>query len=426
MTEPPHALPQAIDGPPPVPAVATRRLEPQRDDPTRSADGVNGVALREWGLHLGLADVGVAAVNEATLSGESLAQQTVQRWVKNHHHASLEYMTSPRLTPSHLLPNAKSVIVGLAATERVTSEAHASHARGQIAAYARGHDYHHVLKDKLWRLAQRVCDALGTSVNARVCVDTAPVLERYWASRAGVAFIGKSTMAIAPGIGSRVVLGLLLLDQDLPEAPPVGDGCGTCTRCLDACPTQAFPAAFVLDARKCIAFLTIENPGEIQPELRRDMGTHVFGCDVCQSVCPYNTSRKLPPALPELEAQPQRRAANLVEWLALSSGDYRRLTRQSALRRAPRAQLQRNAAVALGNTGDPRVIPDLANSLEHNPSPLVRKHVVWALGQLAHEVPHLVRPILDAGLDRETVPDVREELERVLAALDPFPLAPAG
>lgn len=429
MTEPPDTQRKPTGGPTSAHAAGVRTLQPQADEPTFHAGQVNAVALREWGQVLGLADVGVTAVNETTLSEEARAHQAVKRWLEQEHHASLEYMTQPRLTPLQLLPDAKTVIVGLAATERVSQATLTPKTTGYIAAYARGQDYHHALKDKLWRLAQRVCDALGTTLNARVCVDTAPVLERYWASRTGVAFVGKSTMAIAPGIGSRVLIGLLLLDRDLTQAAAperLLDGCGSCTRCLDACPTQAFPEPYVLDARKCIAFLTIENAGEIPPELRPKVGTHVFGCDVCQTVCPYNASRKLPAALPELEAHPQRRVAELVQWLGMSSGDYRRLTRQSALRRAPRAQLQRNAAVALGNTDDPRIIPELARSLEQDQSPLVRKHVVWALGQLLPKAPHLVQPILHAGLERETHPDVRQEFERVLASLDSCSSAPAG
>ncbi len=133
-------------------------------------------------------------------------------------------------------------------------------------------------------------------------------------------------MAIAPGIGSRVLLGLVLLDCELPSSPLRLDGCGTCTRCLDACPTAAFPAPYVLDANRCIAYLTIENQSGIDPNLRSEVGTHVFGCDVCQAVCPYNASRKLPQALAELRTKPERETVGLTDWLAMTSGDYRRLT----------------------------------------------------------------------------------------------------
>jgi epoxyqueuosine reductase len=377
---------------------------------------LNVELLRQWARELGLAEVGVAPIDESTLDGEGQAQQVVERWVQQQHHASLSYMQAPRLSPLQLLPSAKSVIVALAATERVSPQTDKRERTGEVAAYAQGLDYHHVLKVKLHQLSQRLCNSLGTRLETRVCVDTAPILERYWATAAGVAFVGKSTMAIAPGIGSRVVIGLVLIDQTVESSQPVLDGCGECTRCLDQCPTQAFPEPYVLDARRCISYLTIENPGTVDPDLRASLGERVFGCDVCQTVCPYNASRKLPEALSELRATPLRQAANLPAWLNLTSSDYRRLTQQSALRRTPRAQLQRNAAVALGNTQDASMVPELGKALVANVSPLVREHCAWALGQLSHLDPKNVRQFLDAAQQSETDVGVRTEIERVLAA----------
>jgi epoxyqueuosine reductase len=214
-----------------------------------------------------------------------------------------------------------------------------------------------------------------------------------------------------------VMIGLVLLDLPLPSQATVLDGCGTCTRCLDACPTDAFAAPYVLDARRCISYLTIENPGAIEPNLRTSVGRHVFGCDVCQAVCPYNASRKLPPALLELRTSPQRDGAHLDAWLSLSSSDYRRLTQQSALRRAPRAQLQRNAAVALGNSKDRRAIPELTAALLHNDKALVRTHAAWALGQLAELEPEAVRHTLCQAQQTETDAAVRDEIAHLLAHL---------
>lgn len=387
---------------------------------------VNVADLRAWALELGLADVGAATINEATLRGEAQAKESTERWLSAEYHGGLQYMTAPRLTPLQLLPSAKTVLVALAATEHVRPESSVPiETRGTIAAYARGSDYHYVLKDKLWQLTQRLCDALGEPVVARICVDTAPILERYWAACAGVAFIGKSTMAIAPGIGSRVLLGLVLVDRALPSSPPTLDGCGTCTRCLDACPTRAFAAPYVLDARRCISYLTIENSGDIAADLRADVGAHVFGCDVCQTVCPYNASRKLPPPLSELCATRERKSADLTAWVGLTSGEYRRLTQRSALRRTPRAQLQRNAVVALGNTKDPQAIPTLGTALLHNANPLVRKHAAWALGQLAPAASVAVQQLLGQAQMSEADRSVRDAIECVLDELGTGPTDPA-
>lgn len=338
---------------------------------------------RALALGLGFARVGVAQVNGETLAREAEAKAATQRWVEAKLHAQLDYMTTSRSSPGDLLPEAKSVVVVVAPTEDVAATKPKINA-GRIAAYARGLDYHGVLKSKLWLVAQQLCDDLQCPIRARVCVDTAPVLERFWAAEAGVTFTGKSTMAIAPGVGSNVLLGLLLVDVALPSSSRLPAGCGECTLCLDACPTQAFPMPFVLDAGRCIATLTIENPGPIPPALRPALADRVFGCDECQTVCPYNSSRKRPGALPELAALPERSQPDLHRWATLTSGDYKRLTKHSALRRAPRAQLQRNAVVALGNTVHPTAedVTVLTGVLHGNPNPLVREHAAWALAQL--------------------------------------------
>src|SRR5947207_1926412 len=211
--------------------------------------------------------------------------------------------------------------------------------RGKIARYARGEDYHLVMRDRLVALADRLAAALGRPVASRPCVDSAPVLEREWAERGGLGFVAKNTMVIAPGLGSYVVLGELLVAAPLaPTSPsePPRPRCGACRSCLDACPTQAFVDAYVLDARRCISYLTIEHHGAIPRELRAAIGTWVFGCDICQEVCPFNAGagpdagevdrllrpRTLEHALPDLVALASRGANQL-----------RRLVKRSALRR---------------------------------------------------------------------------------------------
>lgn len=290
----------------------------------------------------------------------------------------------PRADLRRVLPQARSLVVVALAYERVDPVPPAALVRGRIARYARSDDYHMVMRDRLVALADRIAADLGHAVVARPCVDTAPVLEREWAERGGLGFIAKNTMLIAPGLGSYVLLGELLVDADLPPTAPAEPSkprCGGCRSCLDACPTGAFADAYVLDARRCISYLTIENRGAIPRELRRAVGTWIFGCDICQEVCPFNAGAG-EPADPEL--RPRSDAHALPDLIALahaSSNQLRRFVRRTAMRRAGRTQLLRNVAVALGNSGHPAAIPAAQHLLSH-PKPLVRLHAAWALGQL--------------------------------------------
>jgi len=259
--------------------------------------------------------------------------------------------------------------------------------RGAIARYARGEDYHLVMRDRLVALADRLAAVLGRPVASRPCVDSAPVLEREWAERGGLGFIAKNTMLIAPGLGSYIVLGELLVDAELaPTAPlePPRPRCGSCRACLDACPTQAFVDAYVLDARRCISYLTIEHHGEIPRELRASIGTWVFGCDVCQEVCPFNAGTGPSDAQIDPLLRPrsvEHALPDLVALAARGANQLRQLVKRTALRRVPRDALLRNVAVALGNTGDARAIPALVALLGHRAG-LVRGHAVWGLGVL--------------------------------------------
>lgn len=381
----------------------------------------SGADWRAAALDLGFARVGVARLDDEALAAESVAKSRAAEWSRAGLHGPLAYMATPRLSPHDLLPSAKSVVVGLAVTEDVRATEQAV-GHGRIAAYARGQDYHSVLKAKLWQLAEHLCNSLQQPIAARVCVDTAPILERFWAERAGVTFTGKSTMAIAPGVGTNVLIGLLLVDTELGADPRIAAGCGACTLCLDACPTAAFRGPFVLDAARCIATLTIESNAEIPTPLRAAIGDRVFGCDECQTVCPYNASRKRPGPLAELASSPIRRVADLGAWATSTSGDYKRLTKASALRRAPRAQLQRNAVVALGNSPPtPEASMTLLQVLDESPSPLVRSHAAWAL---CTQDPDSARQHLRTLC--ETEPDVatRSEFLGLLRDLERDPAEP--
>jgi epoxyqueuosine reductase len=306
-------------------------------------------------------------------------------------HGEMAYLSSAdaRGDLRGLLADARALIVVALAYERMDPKPADSLLRGKIARYARGEDYHLVVRDKLVALADRLSRELGRPVAARPCVDSAPVLEREWAERGGLGFVAKNTMLIAPGLGSYVVLGELLVDVDLPvtapDAPPK-PRCGSCRACLDACPTQAFRDAYVLDARRCISYLTIEHQGPIPRELRAQIGTWVFGCDICQEVCPFNAGEG-EPADPLLQPRSIEHALpDLVALAARGANQMRQLVRRTAMRRVSREVLLRNVAVALGNTGSADAIPALVGLLEDR-SPLVRSHAAWSLAQLgAHDV----------------------------------------
>jgi epoxyqueuosine reductase len=293
-----------------------------------------------------------------------------------------------RRHPSSILPSVKSVIMvamsyrpGIGSQESgVRSQG--SEGTGRVARYARGDDYHDVLRQRLQALLEWVQrEVPGTQ--GRGVVDTAPLLERDFARRAGLGWFGKNTMLIHKKLGSYFFLGALLLDLELPaDSPFLANHCGTCTACLDACPTQAFVAPGKLDSRRCISYLTIELRGPIDQQLRSPMGDWIFGCDICQEVCPWN--RKAPPGCePALQPRPELESLDLVEVLGLTEEEFRRRFRGTALWRARRGGLVRNAAIALGNCGAAAALPALEKALESDREPMVREAAQWAIGEIA-------------------------------------------
>ncbi|HKY41422.1 MAG TPA: tRNA epoxyqueuosine(34) reductase QueG [Polyangiaceae bacterium] len=340
-------------------------------------------------LELGLVRVGFASPARSEQAADRLDD-----WLGAGHHGEMQYMQGgpDRSAPAALFEAVKTVLVvalpygdpvPLRLRRGVVGAPIDPPLSGRVARYAQGEDYHRVLKDKLERLGQAIDALVGRPVGRRACVDSAPLLERDFAVRAGLGFAAKSTLTILPGVGSFVLFGELLLELELASTPPVASGgCGSCTSCLTACPTGAFVGPHVLDARRCISYLTIELKGSIPRELRGLIGNHVFGCDVCQDVCPWNDTRHAPERDPELGQREVLRAPDLVELLFLTSSGYRRLVRGTALSRVSRARLARNAAIALGNSHDPAAEAPLARALETHSSELVREHAAWALGAL--------------------------------------------
>lgn len=375
--------------------------------------------VRDLAVSLGFSRIGFAKADPY-----EEAAGRAQHWVAAGYHGDMGYLSpaEPRADPRALLPEARTVIAVALAYGGDTpvllrrSEKDPMPLTGIVARYAVGEDYHHVLKHKLVHLARGVSNLIGRPVLSRACVDTAPLLEREAARRAGIGFIGKSGLVIAPRAGTFVLLGELLVDVDLPESELVSAGCGRCTACIDACPTQAFIGPHVLDARRCISYLTIETKGPIPRELRPLIGRHVLGCDVCQDVCPFNASADARPYQPALGVRASLETVDLLHWLELGAADYRKLVRRSALRRVGKRQLQRNAAVALGNCGDRAAVPPLVRSLSRDPSALVRAHVAWALGRLGSES---AREALEHAARLDPDEEVRKEAQLALENISP-------
>lgn len=289
--------------------------------------------------------------------------------------------------------------------------------RGVVASYAWGHDYHDLLLPRLRDLGSFIEASVGGSVSYRAYVDTGPVLERDLAARSGLGFIGRNTNLIHPRLGSWLFLGELLLTAELPAPPPGPDAgtCGRCTRCLAACPTQAFVQPYVLDARRCISYLTIELRGAIPRDLRSRIGNRIFGCDICQEVCPWNRRYARPTTEPAFQPGPERMAPRLLDLVALDGEGFQQRFRRSPILRARWQGLQRNVLVALGNWGDAAAIPALVSAL-HRPEPLLRGHAAWALGCIPDG---RARSALETARASEADAWVQDEIRQALVNLFP-------
>ena len=284
--------------------------------------------------------------------------------------------------------------------------------RGRIARYAWGRDYHKVLRRRMRSLLDAIADLVGEPVEARTLVDTARISDRAVAARAGLGWYGKHSCVIVPGHGSWVLLGELLVDIDLEPDPPLEKNCGRCSICIDRCPTGAIVAPYTVSAPRCISFQTIEQRGAIPLEIRPLMGAWVFGCDVCQEVCPYTRAAA---SADDAELRPAHvdNAFPSLSWL-LSASEPEFLARYAgtAVMRAKRRGLARNAAVAIGNLGDPALVPALVNALRTHDEPLVRAHAAWALGRLGGVV---ARDTLSARRGHD-LPVVEADIEAALSS----------
>jgi epoxyqueuosine reductase len=290
----------------------------------------------------------------------------------------LRTQRAERLDPARLLPGVRSV-VAVALAYHAGEPALPVEGAGEVARYAKGRDYHAVMKRRLKALVGEIA-AVDPEARTLPTCDVAPVMEKVWAERAGIGWIGKNGCLITVDHGSWVVLGTLLLDRELEPDAPHPDRCGSCAACLPACPTGAIPSPGVVDARRCISFWTIERRGEIPPEMAGRLGRWVFGCDECQTVCPWNAAAK-PGSDPELLPRPGRDPLALDDLLALGEEEYRARCYGTSLARARYDGLLRNALLAAGHAGDPRRLPAVRAHLA-SPFPGVRAAAEWAAGRL--------------------------------------------
>ena len=300
-----------------------------------------------------------------------------EAWLDAGHAGSMSYLArgrADRLDPARLLPGVRSV-VAVALSYKPAGDDPSW--RG-VAAYARGRDYHDVLRERLTTLATFLTDHLDADARTRVAVDTSAVLERDLAARAGLGWIGKNTNLLAPELGSLFFIGIVLTTAALAFDEALPDRCGTCTACLDACPTRAFVSPYVLDARRCISYLTIEHRGDIDEPLRDGIGEWLFGCDVCQDVCPWNAKATTSRGASFVPASPLEPEESL---LTLTADGFRARFRGSPVTRAKRAGLLRNAALVLGNRREASAVPALTRALDDD-DPTVRTAAAWALARI--------------------------------------------
>ena len=314
--------------------------------------------------------------------------------------------------PEVLLEGARSILSLGTSYNTGRPEPGSSGPTGKVARYAWGDDYHDVIKTKLRQLASGLSDIAGREVRTRIFVDDGPMNDRAAAERAGIGWFGKNTNILTRSHGSWVFLSQVVTDLELKPDPPLAKNCGDCVMCIDDCPTGAIVAPYVIDNRRCISFLTIELRGAIPRDLRPLVGDWVFGCDICQDVCPVN--RKATESLePAFRQRHDFGAPALIPLLDLDDEGFRERFRKSPIKRAKRVGLQRNVCVALGNIGDSMAVPALVLAI-NSPDALVREHAAWALGRIGGPE---AGAALSGNLDVEDDPSVRREVELSLTEM---------
>ena len=359
---------------------------------------------------LGFDLVGISPV-QLPPHGESFA-----RWLRDGFAGELGYMSRTkalRRDPNELVPWAQSIIsVGMNYYTPYARSQNPAAAEGWISRYAWGDDYHELIKARLEQLLETIRTLCDGKIEGRAFVDSGPVLERDFAGVAGLGWIGKNTHLISPKRGSWFFLGELFVDLPLAYDRPMRDRCGQCDLCLKTCPTNAFAGPYILDARRCISYLTIELKGAMPRHLRSLVGNHIFGCDICQEVCPYNVKAQAT-AEAAFGPRPGLFAPQLIPLLSLTDAEFRQRFRGSPILRAKRRGFVRNVAVALGNLKSLEAVPALIASLD-DAEPLVRGHAGWALGEIGSQA---AVEALQRRLRVETDDEARVEIDAAINQL---------
>lgn len=332
-------------------------------------------------------------------------------WIDKGYHGEMAYLArrlEERKDLSSILEGTKSVLVLAKRYKTIEPKQESTH-HATISRYAWGEDYHHVMGENIRQLCDFIFQKTNGQHRAGYCVDSAPALERDYAAQAGIGWFGKQTNLINRSLGTWFFIGLVLTTLELEADRPENPHCGKCTRCLDVCPTGALIGPYTLDARRCISYLTIELKGAIPRELRSPIGKRIFGCDDCLEVCPWNRFAKASDEK-RFFPLPGLNSVDLIEILSLTPAEFNQRFMNSPIKRTKRRGLLRNAAVALGNTRDPRAVPALIRALADT-EPLIRAHAAWALGQIGTNEAHHG---LIESLPREKDTNVQEEINIAL------------
>ncbi len=363
--------------------------------------------IKEEAIALGFDRVGIAPV-------EAVPDDKLLSWLRLEYQGEMRYMArqiEKRLDPNRILPGAKSVVSVALNYYHDYGLAYEDAAAGVISRYASGDDYHQVLGTKLKALLQKILE-LCPAAHGKSYVDTGPVMDKHWAARSGLGWIGKNTNLIADKrLGSWFFIGEILLSQELDPDAPGSDHCGSCRRCLDDCPTEAIVEPYVVDSRLCISYLTIEVKEDIPEELRRSTSNLIFGCDICQDVCPWNR-RVVPSREPSFAPREPLQQPRLQTLARLTQEEFHSFFRNSLVKRAKWRGLMRNTAVAMGNSGNREFVPELRHLL-NCPAPMVRRHAAWGLNEIGGEE---ARKALEKRVAIETDGLTRDTLEKLVEA----------
>ncbi len=331
--------------------------------------------IKEKARELGFDEVGIARA-------EAISEGHLREWLGRQYQGEMAYIErklEKRLDPGKVLEGARSIVSLALGYNHPYRLPYDQPDKGVISRYAAGTDYHEVIEDKLGRLLQYI-RAIEPETRGKVYVDTGPMMDKYWAQRSGLGWLGKHTNVLSRDLGSWFFIGEILLDCDLDFDEPAVDFCGSCTRCIESCPTDAIVEPYVLDSRRCISYLTIELRGDIPEAFREPMGNLIYGCDICQDVCPWNSKA---PVSAESEFKPREpnQSPALQQLARMSQSEFRESYRGSPMKRAKWKGLMRNVAVAMGNSRNPDMIPELENLLATGDE-MIQSHAAWALRRL--------------------------------------------